>query len=429
MKCDSLTIETPPIVATSAPAQVAPAEVHVALPIRACFLLFVFAIPFETIDVLGLVQVMTIAKFVGYVLAVLACLQPRACLRTPPAAFWWFGAYLAIYFVRGLPYVEANELPLGVTTVAQNLLLFYIASNVLRHRGMIRWTLATFVVAMALVALLANFGGAAMESPTSGRRTALGQDHNYLGFIYGMAVIAVLGLMAGRWRSWVWALSAVPLLALLGAQWVATGSRGAMLATVVGVAALAVTGRGWTGKAKMLILAAFGVAALGWMVLRSEVAIERWKAIGKGQTGLRVEITQECTDMVLRRPVFGWGANRHLEELASRFPDRFQVLDTHSDLFWALTATGLVGGVPFAIGLFLPLRSAFRNRATPLGPAVLALMVAMLVMGLTVNFHKRKAAWVIMAMACAVGATTAATGPRLPGVPVGSTARASSSGF
>ena len=382
------------------------AGVHVALPIRICFLVFIFTIPFETVDVFGIVQLVTLAKAVGFLLALMACLQPTVCFRPPPAAFWFFAFYLVVYFLGGLYHVESDELPPGALTLAQNLVLFWIASNILRHPGMIRWTLVVLVATMALLSILALYGGIGMETAVSGRRTALGQDHNYMGFLYGLGIVAVLGLMAGRWRTWMWTAVAIPLLLLFGGHWAATGSRGAMAAILAAVATFAVTGTGWTGRFKMLALGTAGIAVLGLLILRSEVAVRRWEAVREGQTGQRVEITEQCLRMVLAKPVFGWGAKQHLEELAFRQRERFDVMDTHSDVFWALTATGIVGGIPFCIGLLLPLLAAWNGRRSVLGPTVLALTIGMLVMGMTVNFHKRKIAWVIMAAATTMAPVT-----------------------
>ena len=71
-------------------------------PIRWCFLLFVFSLPYENISYGSYENEFTYVKFMGMILAAMAIMQPWVCFAWPPKAFWFFLAYLAVYTVRGL---------------------------------------------------------------------------------------------------------------------------------------------------------------------------------------------------------------------------------------------------------------------------------------------------------------------------------------
>jgi O-antigen ligase len=86
--------------------------------------------------------------------------------------------------------------------------------------------------------------------------------------------------------------------------------------------------------------------------------------------------------------------------------------DTHNDLMWVLTATGLAGGVFFIGGLWLCGWGAWKGRRGPAGPLPVALMLTLMVIIMTGSLHRRKPFWLILSMGAASGAAVA--GPRSP---------------
>jgi O-antigen ligase len=114
--------------------------------------------------------------------------------------------------------------------------------------------------------------------------------------------------------------------------------------------------------------------------------------------------------MFLEKPFVGWGPTANTTELANRLGYRGEQRDTHNDILWALTATGLAGGVFFIGGQWLCAWGAWKGRRGSFGPFPFALMLAVLVMGSSGTFQKVKATWIIAAIAVASGAS--ATGSR-----------------
>ncbi len=67
------------------------------LLVRLTFILFVASIPFEGVRVVG---VASLPRLIGWAFFFVALMQPDVCFRRPPAAFWWFVTFVAIFLVR-----------------------------------------------------------------------------------------------------------------------------------------------------------------------------------------------------------------------------------------------------------------------------------------------------------------------------------------
>jgi O-antigen ligase len=75
--------------------------------------------------------------------------------------------------------------------------------------------------------------------------------------------------------------------------------------------------------------------------------------------------------------------------------------DVQNVILLILTATGIVGFIPFAVGTWLCLTAAWRARRGPEGILPFALVVAMLVMSLSSDWVYLKIYWVVLAYAVA----------------------------
>jgi O-antigen ligase len=125
----------------------------------------------------------------------------------------------------------------------------------------------------------------------------------------------------------------------------------------------------------------------------------RWRdTLEGGSMSGREVIFRVAWGMVKEKPILGWGPMNYYE-LGRRMNKLSR--DTHNIFLWLLTEVGLVGTVPFCIGLFLCVRAAWRGRKSTQGISPLALIVATLTVSLAGTFHGLKAFWIILAYSLA----------------------------
>jgi O-antigen ligase len=149
-------------------------------------------------------------------------------------------------------------------------------------------------------------------------------------------------------------------------------------------------------------------------LLASGTNVRRWtQTFELGSAAGREKIFPAAWKMFLERPLLGWGPGRNLVELGVRL--RFRTVDTgpaakdtHNGLLWVLTQTGLIGFIPYMVGLWLCLRAAWRGRARLYGIGPFALVVCVLVINLSVTWQKRKFFWLVLALGTASARTIGA---------------------
>jgi len=106
--------------------------------------------------------------------------------------------------------------------------------------------------------------------------------------------------------------------------------------------------------------------------------------------------------MFLERPTIGWGPTLNRREISERVGiPRFTDLDAHNLILFLLTATGLIGTIPFLIGVGLCARSAWKARDGTHGILPFAMLVAVLTACLTVSGIDWKQFWFVLAYALA----------------------------
>jgi O-Antigen ligase len=385
-----------------------PAYKPIAAPIRWCFLLFIASFVAEYVQVFD-TEFLTGTKFLGIVAGLVALRQVNVCYARPPRAFWWFLAYLCVYAARGMSQRDFGYLtPKTMLTFAQYLILLWLTYNLLRFGGMWKSVLATFVVSDFVVALLtfARLTGDTGEFEMSGRESALGLNSNTLGALYAIGVLSGLALALDKTVVPFWRMALIPAILLLAAKCVATGSRSAMVFCAVGIFTYWLGTKGLKGKVKGLFIVGIAGTALGGIVLHSSIARERWNEAMEGHTTGHVRILQDCLEMFYEKPLAGWGPTTHLTELGSR--ENVQgFLDTHSDIMYMLTGTGLLGAACFFGGVWWCIVAGWKGRHGPAGAFPLAFVMGFLAVSLAGTFHREKAYWVIAAMACASGAVVA----------------------
>lgn len=198
--------------------------------IRWAFYVFLFLIPFEMVYIPGLAtEMFTMAKWAGILFALVACLQPNVCYARPPWAFWCFLTYVVVFLLVGLlgntlytEYTLWNSL-----TVLQCLILFWVGHNLMKDKQGMTGALMAIVAATLLLSALMALGIAQTvdEYDVEERVSALGEDPNYIGYVYSVAMLIVLNLAFGRKATSRWGLLMWGGCGVLALQVVRTGSR------------------------------------------------------------------------------------------------------------------------------------------------------------------------------------------------------------
>jgi O-antigen ligase len=383
--------------------------------VRAAFALFVFSVPFESFDFLLSNNTFSLSRLVGILLVGSALTQFRTSFARPPAAFWFFLTYLLIVDLVGLsgPSRYWPALRVQTLTLLQLLLLFWIASNLLRFPRVAKAAITALAIATLLVALLDLAGVGRMENPDTRRISMFGEDPNSLAGVLSLGILAWIGGMrqqkGGPVRRTIYWLAPC---AVIGATFTRTGSRGGIVALLGGALALLIgirrgrrlSPRGWRVIVVMLVVAVGSVA--------SQTNVKRWRdTLVERKLSDRDRIASMAIAMFLQRPMTGWGPVQHIEELgARRGPIRvtelggrrgYVPLDTHNGLLWVLIEVGLVGSIPFGIGLLLCLRGAWRGRAGKYGVLPLALVICVVVINSSVTWNYRKLNWLILGLGVA----------------------------
>lgn len=131
----------------------------------------------------------------------------------------------------------------------------------------------------------------------------------------------------------------------------------------------------------------------------------RYKATFEtGSLSVREEIFPDAWHMFLERPLLGWGPVNNSYELAVRTAEEGREnlqRDTHNLWLEVLTATGLLGAVPFFAGVWLCARAAWKARVMTFGVLPLVLTITLLVLNLSMNWILAKQAWLVFAFALA----------------------------
>lgn len=377
------------------------------------FFAFVFTVPFDGLDLFGAGGVFTLTKAFGLLFGLACLFQPTVCYARPPRAIWWFAIYTAVYFMHDVLRTSLNPLDIGyVITVTQAIVLCWISFNIIRWSPNIQGAvLVTLVISIATLIGLAHLGFAG-DVDARGRATAGSLGANYLGFLYGVGLLSSVGIFRYKGLPYWVRLASLAFAVIFAVACIRTGSRSAMAATTVAIVVYVVAVRGVITKAKGIVLGAVLLGGFVVLLLRSEVARQRWdEAIYEGKVAKHDLILYSGIQMFMERPIFGWGPYTFLVELAGRQEDAGEIRDTHNDILWALAATGLSGGGFFIAGLVGCAMAAWKGRDGPWGTLAFALMALFLTVGMLNPLHKRKTVWLIMGCALASPYIARATMP------------------
>jgi len=322
-----------------------------------------------------------------------------------PSALWGFLGYFIVLalnvFVVEEEYFE--EFVMGCFTVAQLGFLLWICTDLLKDPRLTRSVLLSFSSASVCVALgnLLRVPGFYQEYG-GGRITAMGDNPNAVAANMAIAIVALVGVFLHdrqrrSLRKYLLLGSTLPLLAVL----VSTASRGGVMAFLAGSLAYLLPSK---RLGLSLILGSLVLAIAVYEISEDPEFVERWRvSYYEGNFAGREDIYSRALIMISERPMFGWQPARWAYELGRREGLRTP-RDAHDLWLGLLLEVGLIGTIPFAIGVVLCVRAAWKARRGSLGPIPLALLLTVIFMGLSNGTLSWKSQWLVCGLVLAASA-------------------------
>jgi O-antigen ligase len=385
--------------------------------VRWSFIVFAATMPLEAADIPIASSTFSVARLSGlaFFASYLFFYNPLSGKRPfppVPAALSWFLLYLLVFTAHGffLDPMDYRQFVSVLLTLVQLMMLFWIASSLLRvellaRRALIAFAAGAVVCAAGTLAGLPGFA-TVIETGSGNRITAMSFNPNYLAYTMALAAIILIATaLETRARyGWLKALWVAPVLPLL-AMMVRSGSRTGVAAFAIGFFLCALPSRQSRRRLIVVFLAGAVVASLLFLVLRNPIIVKRFEQSYEGNLAGRQLIIPASLDMFLQKPVLGWQPVAYWEELGRRVGKIWGVKDAHNLIFHLLLEVGLLGAVPVFVGLWLCVMGAWKARAGNYGTLPFALLAMTLSANLTHTYLARKPQWLVLAFAVAAAAT------------------------
>jgi O-antigen ligase len=363
-------------------------------------------LPFEAADLTFITGGASIARVIGlsFFLVYIWYYNPLFGDRPLPRsslALWCFAAYVACVLVYGL--LSGGAIG-RIATLIQLIVMFWITADLLQERQIACAVLLAYSIAASILAVAVLFQLPGFTSEVvPGRVTALRENLNALGTHMAIAAVATIGLHLKKAYRGTTLLLAGAIPALLAGV-VSTGSRGALAALLLGCGIYLVPYRHSKNVMTAVAVAVLIIASGVYMVGRSPEFRQRWEqSYYEGSLSSREEIFPATLEMISERPLLGWGPVALGYELGFR-TGGWEANDTHNLILHLLAEVGVVGTIPFLLGMLCCFVAAVRGRKGPLGLLPLGSMIVIVVASLSGNQIVWKPLWLVMALTIAASA-------------------------
>lgn len=363
---------------------------------------FVFSLPFDAPNRLPLeLTTMTGAMFLAMCLT-----QPGLCFGRRPGVTWWFFGYLyaywAAYVVGGAQFT--SDAVRSSLFFIQGLLIFIACFNLMRDPKIARQVMIVLACAALLLAFMTIFGiGKSMDSTTQ-RATVFGQNANRAARVLLAGALICPGLVVGRAKAALRpAIVVWPAMAIIVLAMIMGGSRGGLIAFAAGLWMFSMTGNSIAIRARNIILTLLLLGGAAFAALKSPLMQERLQMAAQGNMAQRQVIFPAAFAMFKKSPIIGYGpANQYVLAVRLGLPPKLhQTRDTHNLFLEVLTATGVLGSIPFLWALWLCCWDAWKARRGIEGILPAAQMMSTMVGNLSGNYIALKLQWVLLAYAMA----------------------------
>ena len=385
--------------------QAAASPISIPKPLQWFFFLFMFTLPFENIPLTFIPEGTSPTKYVGLLFFGLGLLYPKVSFRYFPSILWWFIGYVAIYLISGvfIENIYYSAYRSRFITLVQLLAFFLMSYNILRQGDLSRNILLPFIISsvVASLGLVFELPGFVVKSAeiVGERATVTGFNANEFATVVSLATISLIGILLDKKpKSLFYKLVLMSLSLPLMTALIYTGSRTACLVLLIGAVLLTLPYRSSKRKTAAVVWVSLAIISAIYITVNDPAMSSRWRlTYEKGDTAGRDKIFLASLEMFAERPLIGWGPVQIWYELGSRTGSKTR--DTHNLFLHLLLEVGLIGTIPFCIGLYQCYRAAWKARTGSLGLLPFALVIAVLASNMALTYLTRKPIWVILAIA------------------------------
>jgi O-antigen ligase len=372
--------------------------------VRWSFLLFIGSIGCEVSPLTAVFGVLFVAIYFIYH-------SPLSTRSLPPVPriMIWLVIYVAVYALNGLFLADEllREFFIRLFTLIQVGVFLWLASDIMKDekmakKALVAYSIGALILALGVVLSVPGFGLTGEGAVERASWEAI--NANSLAYVTALAMLALLGLWLKLSHKSViesaWMFGSMIILVLAT---VYSGSRGGVVMLMVGLSVYLVPYWKKRWRISTVIVALVAMGGLAYVAANTPAFYERWqKYADEGNTSGRDRIHEQALDMISERPLVGWKPVDFRYELGWR-TGAIQK-DAHNTFLHLFMEVGVVGAVPFLIGLGLCGKAAWRARNLNPGLLPLALLVASLVGAMSSTSIYLKAQWFILAVAVAASA-------------------------
>lgn len=334
-------------------------------PLDIIFLVITMIIPIETIMQAVFGANMAFGRFMAplFILFYLVLRPSAASFRLPP------GFLLVLpYFVIAFGHIVVQETWFGVynyRSYVLNTILCIAAYNyALFNRPSVRSVLLATYAGIVLIAVWAAATGQMTEASRGGRFSMFELDENGLGSTYGLAVVIAVVLASrpevGLIVKTLLVAGAMPCAALL----LATGSRGALVSTLLGIVAEAA----YLGIVRRRSGLLVGLLMLGTVVGVGKTMYDQTDVMKRRMNDMFVESNDPdrlghrdtlgliTLQLIVERPFVGWGEIGGWEQIGDRMSlGSAAHKGTHNTYLLLLVTAGVFAGGAFLWWVLRPM--------------------------------------------------------------------------
>jgi O-antigen ligase len=300
----------------------------------------------------------------------------------------------------------------------QLIMFFWVAGDLCKDEKIMRQALLMYAVASSILAVgmvlqLPAFTPTSYETGGGVERvTVMGYNSNMLAAMWSLAIVALVGLCLHPAYTLVLKLLWGSLAFLTLMATVYAGSRAGMGSLLIGFLVYLVPY--WRAQQKLctILIALLGLAVTIYFAIHSFTIMQRWQqTVYEGRFDEREKIVPAALKMFIERPLVGWQPVIFQYELGRRLG--VERRDAHNLFLHLLLEVGIVGTVPFLMGLWRCVQAAWQARTGPFGLLPLALFITLL--AATMSHTNLAQKWFWLALVCAASplAVDHVTHPRI----------------
>ena len=376
------------------------------------FYLLILALPFEEVVSIGGGSVV---KWFGVLFILVSVFEAKTFYSHFPVAFIGYALYAAIGIAGDLRQPDLTlavliEVMRPVLTGIFMLATYNLALNRQPNRLVVTLILSAIVFAAfqyyGLASGSANtYAQMAEQGQKLERASALGTDPNFAAVFMSLAVIpGVLAISGALRTNLFYKIPGVAGAALAGGGILMTGSRGGLIALVIGILSVLLVTRNFMVRFKLVVVVAGVLGLLGLAVAQSELYRTRlMDSLDKRDTAAREDIWHDALSVSTQSPLFGFG-NRSYETALGNYSHTKETA-THNVPLAILLGTGIAGLLALGSFYLQVARSVWIHRQSKTGMVVFPWFMIVLAGSLSLNLDLVKWYWLVMTLALALRKT------------------------